>query len=554
MPIFKRSGPQPPGETMADSPELTGVALLQSAAHNKSTAYTEEERDRLKLRGLLPAGIGTMDTQLERILANLHRKESDIEKYIFLSSLQDRNDRLFYRLVIDNFEEIMPLIYTPTVGQACKEFANIYRRGKGFYVTANDRGRIREILDNWPHGTVRIIVVTDGERILGLGDLGASGMGIPIGKLSLYCACAGISPDQTMPVMLDVGTDNEALLEDPLYLGIRQKRLRGDDYFELVDEFIRAVKDAWPNVLIQFEDFIAKNAFALLNKYRENTFCFNDDIQGTAAVVLAGIYASTRISGVPFRDLRFVFLGAGSAAAGIGSMIAQALEAEGLGQEEARRRLWFFDSKGLVTRSRESLSDHIRGFARDLPNCEPIHAIGRHQPHILVGATGRPGIFTENLVRKMSGVVDRPGIFALSNPTSRAECTAEEAYRWTDGRAIFASGSPFGEVEYGGRTFRPGQGNNAYIFPGVGLGMLACEGRRIPETVFLESARALAAAVTETDLAYGSVYPRIDRIREVSLKIAVAVAGHAYRHGLTDHEPPEDLTRYIRDSMYDPAY
>ncbi len=539
---------------MTDSRELTGVALLQSAAHNKSTAYTEEERDRLKLRGLLPAAVGTMDTQLERTLANLHRKDNDIEKYIFLSGLQDRNDRLFYRLVIDNFEEIMPLIYTPTVGQACKEFANIYRRGKGFYVTVNDRGRIREILDNWPHEEVRIIVITDGERILGLGDLGASGMGIPIGKLSLYCACAGISPDHTMPVMFDVGTDNETLLNDPLYLGVRQKRLRGDDYFELMDEFIHAVKDAWPNVLIQFEDFIAKNAFSLLDKYRENTFCFNDDIQGTAAVVLAGIYASTRISGVPFKDLRFVFLGAGSAAAGIGSMVAQALMAEGLDPDEAHRRLWFFDSKGLVVRSREYLPDHIRDFAHDLPHCDPLHAMDIHRPHILIGATGRPSIFTEELVRRMAGITHRPGIFALSNPTSRAECTAEQAYHWTDGRGIFASGSPFDPVERDGRTFRPGQGNNAYIFPGVGLGMLACEGRRIPETVFLESARALAASVTEADLVSGSVYPPIHRIREVSLKIATAVAEHAYCHGLTDHEPPEDLTRYIRNLMYDPVY
>ena len=492
--------------------------------------------------------------KLERVLANLRRKESDIEKYIFLSALQDRNERLFYRLIIENFHEIMPLIYTPTVGQACKEFANIFRREKGFYVTANDRGRVREILDNWPHDDVRIIVVTDGERILGLGDLGANGMGIPIGKLSLYCACAGISPDQTLPVMLDVGTDNEDLLNDPIYLGIRQKRLRGDAYYELVDEFVSAVKDRFPNVLIQFEDFIANNAFALLNKYRDNTFCFNDDIQGTAAVVLAGVYASTRISGIPFRDLKFTFLGAGSAASGIGSMIAQALIAEGLDHDEAHQRLWFFNRKGLVNQNQVNLPEHIRKFAHDLPDCEFIDAIDRHQPDILIGATGAPATFTEEIVNKMAEIKDRPGVFALSNPTSRAECTAEEAYRWTDGRAIFASGSPFPELELNGSRFRPGQGNNSYIFPGVGLGMIACEADTIPDTIFQESAKALAASVDQSDLDLGSIYPEIEEIREVSLNIAYAVAEFAYAHGLTSHEKPQALKDYIRNMMYNPLY
>ena len=515
-------------------PSLTGVDLLHSAAQNKSTAFTEEERDQLKLRGLLPAAVGTMDTQIERVLSNLRRKESDIEKYIFLSALQDRNERLFYRLIVENFQEIMPLIYTPTVGQACKEFANIFRREKGFYITANDKGRIREILDNWPNKDIRIIVVTDGERILGLGDLGANGMGIPIGKLSLYCACAGVSPDQTLPIMFDVGTDNQELLDDPIYLGIKQKRIRGDEYFELMDEFINAAKDAYPDVLIQFEDFIAANAFALLNKYRDNTFCFNDDIQGTAAVVLAGAYASTRLSGIPFKDLKFTFLGAGSAASGIGSMIAKALVAEGLSDEEAHQRLWYFNSKGLVTRSRENLANHIKSFAHDLPDYDFIEALDIHQPDILIGATGRPGMFTEEILRKMASIKDRPGIFALSNPTSRAECTAEQAYEWTEGRAIFASGSPFDEVNYHGKVYRPGQGNNSYIFPGVGLGMIACKAKTIPDSIFLESAKALAETVTEEDLQVGSIYPVIDEIREVSLRIAVAVAVYAYENGLTD--------------------
>lgn len=539
---------------MSKKSTLTGVELLHNAAHNKSTAFTQEERDRLKLRGLLPAAVGSMTTQLQRVLANMRRKESDIEKYIFLSALQERNERLFYQLIIENIQEIMPLIYTPTVGQACKEFANIFRREKGFYITANDRGKIREILDNWPHKNIKIIVITDGERILGLGDLGANGMGIPIGKLSLYCACAGILPEQTLPVMFDVGTNNEALLADPVYLGSNQKRLRSQDYFSLMDEFVVAVSDAYPGVLIQFEDFSADNAFALLHKYRHNTFCFNDDIQGTAAVVLAGVYASTRISRKDFKDLKFIFLGAGSAASGIGSMIAQALMAEGLSHEQAHQRLWFFNSKGLVNQEQKNLPQHIHNFAHDLPSYEFLQAIDIHQPDILIGATGSPGTFTEEIVARMAKIKAHPGVFALSNPTSRAECTAQQAYQWSDGKAIFASGSPFDEVMHNGKTLRPGQGNNAYIFPGVGLGMIASQVKTIPDAIFMESAKALAEFVTEDDLALGSIYPLINEIRSVSLAIASAVAKYAYANGLTEQAEPKDVEGYIRSMMYEPEY
>ena len=539
---------------MSDNKRLTGVRLLHSAAHNKSTAFTDKERDELGLRGLLPHAVGSMETQMSRVLANLRRKESDIEKYIFLSALQDRNERLFYRLIMENIREIMPLIYTPTVGQACKEFADIFRTEKGFYITAADRGRVKQILKNWPHDDVRIIVITDGERILGLGDLGANGMGIPIGKLSLYCACAGIAPQQTLPVMFDVGTDNEELINNPIYLGMRQKRIRDESYNELMDEFIEAATERYPGVLIQFEDFIAKNAFSLLNKYRDNRFCFNDDIQGTAAVVLAGVYASTRISQVAFKDLKFIFMGAGSAASGIGSMIAQALIAEGLSDEEAHGRLWFYNRKGLVNKNQKTLPDHIQKFAHDLPDCDFIDAIDVHQPDILIGATGVPATFTEEIVSKLAKVKSRPGVFALSNPTSRAECTAEQAYEWTEGRAIFASGSPFDPVTFNGKTYHPGQGNNAYIFPGVGLGMISCKARTIPDSVFLESAKALAQSVSEQDLSNGSIYPKIDEIREVSLNIATAVAKFAYANELTAGSEPENLADFIRSRMYDPAY
>ena len=539
----------------SDNPAaLTGVDLLNDPALNKSTAFTEQERDRFKLRGLLPTHVSSMETQMDRTLANLRGKDSDIGKYIFLSALQDRNERLFYRLIIENFREIMPLIYTPTVGQACKEFASIFRKEKGFYLTSKDRGRIRRILDNWPHKSIRVIVITDGERILGLGDLGANGMGIPIGKLSLYCACAGIHPRQCLPVMFDVGTDNQTLIDDPMYLGLHEPRLRGEAYDELMAEFVQAATDAFPGVLIQFEDFVARNAYAHLNTYRDRTLCFNDDIQGTAAVVLAGVYASTRISGQSFKAMKFAFLGAGSAASGIGSMLAAALMAEGLSAEEAHRRLIFFNRGGLVHAGRSDLPPHIRPFAHAMPPSSFIPALELHQPDILIGATGMPATFTPEIVGLMAKIKQRPGIFALSNPTKRAECTAEQAYAWTAGRGIFASGSPFAPVYYQGREHHPGQGNNSYIFPGVGLGMLACKAKTIPDSIFMESARALSLTVSELDLARGSIYPPLEDIRETSLNIAVAVAKFAYANGLTDMTAPPDLRHYIQSLMYVPEY
>ena len=531
-----------------------GIELLQDAARTKSTAFTEQERDEYGLRGLLPANVGSMERQMARVLSNMRRKDNDIEKYIFLSALQDRNERLFYRLIMENFREIMPLIYTPTVGQACKEFANIYRTEKGFYVTSRDRGRIRQILDNWPYRDIKIIVITDGERILGLGDLGANGMGIPIGKLSLYCACAGIEPRQCLPVMFDVGTDNQELLDDEVYLGLHENRLRGEAYFELMDEFVAAATDAFPGVLIQFEDFIADNAYAHLNRYRENVLCFNDDIQGTAAVVLAGVYATTRISGTAFTDLKFAFLGAGSAASGIGSLITKALIAEGVDSDEAHKRLVFFDRDGLVRKGRQDLPDHIQAYAHDLPEMSFTEAIESHQPDILIGATGVPSTFTEELVGLMARIKQRPGIFALSNPTTRAECTAAQAYEWTDGRGIFASGSPFEPVNYKDKTFYPGQGNNSYVFPGIGLGMIAAKATHIPDEVFLNSAKALANSVSREDLDRGSIYPPIEDIRAASLNIAVDVARYAFDQGLATEHEPDDLRQFIANSMYDPSY
>jgi malate dehydrogenase (oxaloacetate-decarboxylating)(NADP+) len=539
---------------MTDSDGATGFDVLRDPAINKSTAFTDEERDRLKLRGLLPAAVCPQPLQLERVLANIRRKNNEIEKYIFLTALQSRNERLYYRTLIDNIDELMPVVYTPTVGQACKEFAQIFRQTKGFYVTPEDRGRVRSNLDNWPEEDVRVVVVTDGQRILGLGDLGASGMGIPIGKLALYVACAGINPNQCLPVMLDVGTDNEEMRNDPLYLGINGPRLTGQAYYDLVEEFVVAVHDKFPKALIQFEDFLTPNAYHHLNAYRDRVLCFNDDIQGTAAVALAGVYASTRISRREFGDLTIMFLGAGSAATGIADLMVPAFEAVGLSNEEARRRLWFVDEHGLLTERRDGLGPHNLPYAHDHAPASFVEAIHALKPDVLIGATGAPGTFTEGVVGAMAEVNETPAIFALSNPTSRAECTAEQAYDWSNGTAIFASGSPFAPVMVKGEERRPGQGNNAYIFPGIGLGAVFCGARRIDDAMFLAAARALADRVDIEDLATGAIYPPLKEIRSLSLSIAVAVAEVAYEEGLASAPKPDDLKQAIADTMYDPRY
>ncbi len=538
--------------------------ILHDSALNKSLAFSHEERQNLGLRGLLPFATSTQELQIKRVLLNLQRKNSDIERYIFLSQLQDRNERLYYQLIIEHIQEIMPLIYTPTVGQACREFSQIFRQAKGFYIHPTDKGHIESMLDNWDEDDIRTIVITDGQRILGLGDLGSNGMGIPIGKLALYTSCAGIEPRHCLPVMFDVGTNNEDLLNDPLYLGYPHHRLDGEAYFELMDEFIQAVQHKFPKALIQFEDFLAPKAFALLKKYQDTVLCFNDDIQGTGSVALAGLYAAKRISGVNFADLKILFLGAGSASTGMANIIVSALQAEGLSLEEARQRLWFFNKEGLINPQNCALQDFNLPFAHDIPNMSIEEAIATHQPHAIIGATGAPGSFTKSIVEAMSEVNEHPIIFALSNPTSKAECTAEQAYTWSHGRAIFASGSPFEPVEYheendgrstkNVRVFHPRQGNNAYVFPGIGLGALACQARTIPDELFFTAARALAYQIDEQDLEQGSIYPPLDEIRGMSLAIATAVAEKAYELGIAQLERPANLKEYIQSIMYDPSY
>jgi len=536
------------------SDQPRGMALLRDPLLNKGTAFTEAERDALGLRGLLPAHVLSMDEQVARVMTNLRDLPSDLEKYIALNALHDRNEALFFRVVCDNIDEIQPLIYTPTVGLACQRFGLIFQRPRGMFISANDRGRIAELLANWPY-PAKLIVVTDGERILGLGDLGAHGMGIPVGKLSLYSACAGIRPEYCLPVMLDVGTNNEDFLNDRYYIGLRQKRLSGAAYDEFVDEFITAAREAFPGVLIQFEDFANHSAFRLLHKYRDQINVFNDDIQGTAAVALAGLFSALRVSGGKLADQRVLFLGAGEAATGIADLVVSAMMAEGVSEAEALRRTWLVDSRGLVVKDRAGLTDHKLRYAHDhAPVGDFLTAIRTLRPTAIIGVAAVGGAFTPEVLQTMAEINDWPIVFALSNPTSKGECSAEEAYRHTGGRALFACGSPYAPVQLDGKTFVPRQGNNSYIFPGVGLGATASGSRLVTDEMFMAAAHTLAYLVSQDDIEQGSLYPALPRIREVSAHIAVAVAEVAYRRGLATVPRPNDMMAFIESQMYDPHY
>jgi len=547
------------GNPMTNSPEMNplyrGVKLLHDPLRNKGTAFTEKEREALGLRGLLPPRVHTQEAQVQRVLGNIRSKATDLDRYLFLMGLQDRNETLFYRVVLDNIEEMMPLIYTPTVGAACQQYGHIYMRSRGLYISLEDSGRMRELLGNWPHREVRVIVVTDGQRILGLGDLGVAGMGIPVGKLSLYTACGGIHPKHCLPITLDVGTDNEKLLEDPLYLGLKRRRVYGAEYDAFIEELIEVTKEVFPNVLIQLEDFGNANAFRLLEKYRERACLFDDDIQGTGSVTLAGLYSALRMAGQSLREQRVLFLGAGEAAIGIGNLIVAAMIDDGISEEDARKRCWFFDSHGLVVAERTDLAPHKLPFAHSHSRIESFQAaVEEFAPTAILGVSAQPGTFDQGVVEAMARLNARPIIFALSNPTSKSECSAEQAYAWSQGRAIFASGSPFAPVHFGGRSFAPGQANNAYIFPGLGLGVVASRARRVTDEMFFEAAKALARQVSEADLELGRIFPPLSQIREVSLRIAQAVAEVAFRSGLADEKRPDDLREFIRTQMFEPNY
>jgi malate dehydrogenase (oxaloacetate-decarboxylating)(NADP+) len=533
-----------------------GNTLLRDPTLNKGTAFSEQERDVLGLRGLLPPHVATQDEQVARVLENFRRLQTPLSKYIMLSGLLDRNEALYFRVVMDYADEMLPVIYTPTVGLACQQFGHIYRRPRGLFITAQDRGRMATVMRNWPHRETAMIVVTDGERILGLGDLGANGMGIPIGKLSLYTACAGLHPWKCLPIMLDVGTNDESLLRDPLYLGLRQRRVTGADYDALVEEFVEATQEVFPGVVVQFEDFANHNAFRLLHRYRDRVCCFNDDIEGTAAVAVAGVLSALRVTGQRMAEQRFLCLGAGEAATGISDLLVRAMSDDGLDAVAARERCWMVDSKGLVVASRGDLAEHKRPYAHvHAPVADFAGAVRALRPTAIIGVGAAPGAFTEEVVREMTLCNARPIVFALSNPTSKAECTAQQAYEWSGGRALYASGSPFDPVTLAdGRRLVPRQGNNSYIFPGLGLALVVVGATRVTDAMFLAAARTLARCTTQADLDQGSLYPPLGGVREVSVRIAVEVAGIAFRDGLASIERPEDVEHAIRAEMYDPRY
>lgn len=533
-----------------------GHKFLRSPLLNRGSAFTEEERCQSGLRGLLPARVETLEEQAKRAITVMRRFPTGLQRYIYLDALHNTNETLFFKVVSDYIEEVMPIIYTPTVGEACQEFSHIFMQTRGLYVTINDKGRVAQLLDNVAQDDVEVIVVTDGQRILGLGDQGVNGMGIPIGKLALYTACAGVAPEKTLPVTIDVGTNNPTYLADPMYLGLRHERICGAAYDELIDEFMDAVRKRWPNVLVQFEDFGNANAFRLLDRWKDKSLCFNDDIQGTACVALTGFYSAMRVTGGKLADQRVLFLGAGEAATGIANLIAAAIADEtGMPMEEARKRCFLFDSKGLVESTRTGLTSHKKDFAHDAqPATSFLQAVQQLRPTAIVGVAALPNAFDSMVIGEMSAINERPIIFALSNPTSKAECTAEMAYQFSDGRALFASGSPFNTVEYKGKTFVPRQGNNSYVFPALGRAATFVKAKTMPTGMFLAASRKLAELVTQEDLDNGSLYPSLTEIRPISEAVSVAVAQWAYDNGLATAEKPEDLDAAVKASMYTPHY
>ena len=534
---------------------LHGQALLHDPRRNKGTAFTLEERRKYGLEGLLPPAVTNIDLQIARRHSEIANLDDDLQKYLVLSDLQGRNETLFYAVLMSDPATYMPLVYTPTVGEACQKFAHIFRSARGMYLPISARGRVKEILGNWPEPDVRFIVVTDGERILGLGDLGAGGMGIPIGKLALYTACAGVPPQYALPVVLDVGTNNEQLLEDPLYLGLRRHRVRGDEYLAFVDEFVDAAETLYPKCCIQWEDFANINAVPILGRYRDRICTYNDDIQGTAGIALAGIFAALRITKQKLTEQRFLFLGGGSAGTGIAELISQAIAMEGMDIAEARQRNALFDINGLLVTSRTDLADFQKPFAQDRPAVSTfVEAVRAIRPTGIIGVSTVPKLFTREVIEAMAQINERPIVFPYSNPTSRSECTAEEAYRWSDGRAVFASGSPFPPVEIAGHKFVPGQGNNVYIFPAMGMAVFATEAMRVTEEMFIIAARAVAEQVTEEDLATGLIYPPQSHILEASLHVAERVAAYIFDNGLARVPRPDDVGALIRAQAYRPVY
>ncbi|MCO6465107.1 MAG: NAD-dependent malic enzyme [Bradyrhizobiaceae bacterium] len=533
----------------------SGMDLLRDPRWNKGTAFTREEREAYGILGLLPDIVSTPETQTKRIEAHIASLPRDIDKYIYLADLQERNLTIYYRILMGDPVTYMPIVYTPTVGEACQTFGRNYRRPQGIYITLRHRGKMKQVLRNWPEPNVQFITVTDGERILGLGDLGAQGMGIPIGKLALYTAVAGVPPHLTLPIALDVGTNNEELLNDPLYIGLAQNRIVGTEYDNFIDEFVESVKDVFPGCTIQWEDFANHHAAEILEQYRHRVCSFNDDIQGTAGVGVSGIMTATRCKGERLQDQTYLFFGAGSAGIGIADLLCTAMEREGLTREEAQHRCWLVDSKGLVTSSRTDLTPAKLRYANKPGETLSLEdAVRELGVTVLLGTSTIPGSFTQPIIEQMARNTERPIIFPYSNPTSKSECTAEQAYTWSGGKAIFASGSPFPPFEYDGKTLTPSQGNNVYIFPAMGLAVLAAKPTTIPDEAFSVAARALSGMVTQEMFDSGVVYPPLTRIRESAHVVATAVAEYFFDSGLATVERPADVGAFVADKSYKPDY
>ncbi|XP_013783386.1 NADP-dependent malic enzyme-like [Limulus polyphemus] len=547
------------GDPCCGDSSKRGIYYLRDPVLCKGLKFSAQERENLGLRGLLPPSIRCLESQMQAVIENIDRLEDSLSKYMYLRQLQDYNQNLFFKVLMEHTDKLMPIVYTPTVGLVCIKYSLIFQRPRGIFLTIQDAGRIYDVLGNWPEKEVRAIVVTDGERILGLGDLGANGMGIPVGKLALYTALAGVPPNKTLPVTLDVGTNNEKLLSDPYYIGMRHKRIRGREYDDFIEEFMEAaIKRFGRSCLIQFEDFGNENAFRLLKKFQERYSTFNDDIQGTASVAVAGILASLKITDLKLSQNVFLFQGAGEAALGTADLLVMAMEQEGVSRVEATRRIWMVDSKGLIVKNRETggITEHKARFTQEhehLTNLEDI--VKTIKPTVLIGASAQKGVFSESILRTMAENNERPVIFALSNPTDKAECTAEQAYTFTEGRCVFASGSPFDPVTIEDQTFYPGQGNNAYIFPGVALAVIECGVHTIADQVFLVAAKALANQVKQEDLEEGRLYPPLKNIRDVSVQIAAKVAQFLYVEGMATRRPePDDKVAFLRSKQYTADY
>jgi malate dehydrogenase (oxaloacetate-decarboxylating) len=551
-------------DTSIETP-LMGYDLINSPMLNKGTAFVEVERDLFRLHGLLPPHVGSLDDQVARRLKVLRAFETNFERYAFLRDLQDANETLFYALMVRNIEELLPLVYTPTVGEGCQRFSEIWRKPRGVFLSYPNKHRIREILADPRFDRVRVIVVSDGERILGLGDQGAGGMGISIGKLALYTGCAGIHPDETLPVLLDVGTNNRQRLDDPLYVGWPHERVTGAEYDAFVEEFVEAVHDRWPDVLLQWEDFAGTNASRLLVRYRDRLCTFNDDIQSTAAVAAATLMAAVNVTGVPLTEQRIALLGAGSAGCGIAALLLRAMIEAGANEDEARGRFFAVDRFGLLVEGMADITQAQAPFVqkRDVASgwklVKPdeiglLDVVFNAKPTVLIGVSGQAGAFTESVVRTMAAHVDRPVIFPLSNPTSRSEATAEQLITWTDGRALIGTGSPFPPVEYGGKTFAIDQTNNSYIFPGMGLGILAAGARRVSDAMFMVAGKAVAGMSPAATDNRGRLLPPISRLREVSIAVAKAVARQAQADGLAEPCDGSLLDKRIEDCVWEPRY